>query len=69
MKTYVTVCRNAILRNLKQGRNDPTVRVSKGKHGKPRRYRNYRKGKIRICGDMRQKPMPWGARVWVEIEE
>jgi len=69
MKTYITVCKNVILRNLKRKRNDPAVRVSRGKHGAPRRYRDYHKGNLHVYGDMRRKPLPWGARVWVEINE
>lgn len=65
--TYITVCKNIILQNLKHGTNRPTIRVSKGKHGKARHYRIYRKGNVTVMGDMRQKKLPWGARVWVEI--
>ena len=65
---YVTVCKNVILSNLKHGRNDPAVRVSRGKYGKPRRYRKYRIGNVLVTCDMK-RPLPWGARVWVEITE
>ncbi len=66
---YVSVCKNIILSNLKHGTNRPTIRVSRGKYGKPKHFRTFdARGKVKICGDMKnQKPMPWGARVWVEI--
>ncbi len=68
MKTYVTVCKNVILRNLKRGRNDPPIRVSRGKYGSARHYHTYTDGRVTVTTDMK-KPLPWGARVWVEIEE
>lgn len=66
MKTYVTVCKNVILSNLKNRTNKPAIRVSVGKYGKPKRYRNYTNGNVKICADMKN-PLPWGARVWIEI--
>ena len=68
---FVTVCKNVILANLKNGRNDPPVRIACGKSDKnPRRVLTYETyGRIRIMGDMTKKKLPWGARVWVEIEE
>lgn len=65
--TYITVCKNKILSNLKHGTNKPTVRVCQGKYGKPKLYRTYKKGNILVSGDMSKKPMPWGARVWIEV--
>lgn len=67
-KLYVSVCKNIILSNLKNGTNKPTIRVSRGKYGKPKHFRTFKHGNITISGDMTKKPMPWGARVWVEIE-
>lgn len=67
MKTYITVCKNTILSNLKHGRNDPTIRISKGKYGKPKRvHRFVRRGLVRVVCDM-ANPLPWGARVWIEL--
>ena len=66
---YVTVCKNTILSNLKHGTNKPTIRISDGKYGKPHRVRKYStKGKVTIRCEMKN-PLPWGARVWLEIEE
>lgn len=65
---YVSVCKNTILSNLKNGTNRPTIRVSVGKHGKPTRHHTMKfNGKGRIVYSP-NKPMPWGARVWIELE-
>lgn len=69
MITYVSVCKNTILRNLKNKTNEPTIRVSEGKHGKPKHVHVMEfegKGRIVYSPD---SPMPWGARVWIEIEQ
>lgn len=69
MKTYVTVCKNTILSNLKHGTNKPALRVSKGKYGKAKRVHEFAAiGSVRIKYDPRN-PLPWGARAWLEIEE
>jgi len=64
---YVTVCKNTILSNLKHGTNKPPIRVSDGKYGKPRRVHSFEhSGRSRVVCDM-TKPLPWGARVWIEL--
>lgn len=69
MKTYVTVCKNTILSNLKHNTRKPPIRVSVGRYGKPKRVQQFcAKGKVRIICDM-MNPLPWGARVWMEIEQ
>jgi hypothetical protein len=68
-KIFISVCKNVILSNLKNGTNKPTIRVCEGYYGKPRHYRTYRNQNVTIHGDMTNKPMPWGARVWVEISQ
>ena len=66
--TYVSVCKNTILSNLKQGTNKPPIRVSLGLNGRPRRVHSFSaNGTIRVVYS--PKPAPWGARVWLEIEE
>jgi hypothetical protein len=66
---YITVCKNTILSNLKHSRNDPTIRVSDGKYGRPRRVHTFEStGRVKVVCDM-EHPLPWGARVWLEIEE
>ena len=66
---YVTVCKNTILSNLKRRRNDPPIRVSRGKHGRPRRYHRLTlQGPVTICYEP-TSPLPWGARVWIEAPE
>ena len=65
---YLSVCKNVVLSNLKHGKNDPPLRISEGKYGKPiHRHEFEFQGKGRIVYDP-QNPMPWGARAWVEIE-
>jgi hypothetical protein len=69
LTTYITVCKNTILSNLKHGTKKPAIRVSRGKYGKPvRRHRFTAKGRVRVCANM-TKPLPWGARVWLEVDE
>lgn len=68
MKTYVTVCKNQILSNLKHGTNKPVIRVSVGKYGKPKRVKSFKgKGEVTVCYD-NNNPLPWGARAWIEIQ-
>ncbi len=68
--TYVTVCKNVILSNLKWGKNDPAIRVSQGKYDKhPRRMHALEldcPAKVKVVCDM-ENPLPWGARVWIEV--
>lgn len=60
----VSVCKNTILSNLKNGTDKPTIRLSRGLHGRPWRQRTLtRKGTITF----KKGRAPWGARVWVEI--
>jgi len=68
MKTlYITVCKNTILSNLKRGERRPVIRVSEGKHGKPRRCRGVTLPGVRVRYEP-TKPLPWGARAWIEID-
>ena len=70
---YITVCKNTILRNLKNGTKDPPIRVSVGKHGTPTYYHRFRipagcLSEIVYLGNGDgEKPLPWGARVWVQV--
>jgi hypothetical protein len=68
MKTYVSVCKNQILSNLKHNTNKPVIRVSKGLYGKPQRVHEYHKYGLVSIKYSPKKPAPWGARVWLEIE-
>lgn len=66
MTTYVTVCKNTILSNLKNGTHKPAIRVSQGKYGKPKRVHQFQtEGRIAVRSG---GPLPWGARVWLEID-
>ena len=69
MKTYISVCKNVILSNLKNGTRRPPIRVSRGLHGRPRHCHSlaFKAAKGRIVYSL--KPAPWGARVWIELEE
>jgi hypothetical protein len=71
MKTYISVCKNVILSNLKNGTRKPPIRVSRGLHGRPRhchslafKGRDIRQGRVVYS----LRPAPWGARVWIELE-
>jgi hypothetical protein len=76
-KTYISVCKNTIARNQKlphEKRIGP-IRISEGKYGKPRRV--FGVGMSMHDGDYVSvcyaspggidKPMPWGARTWMEV--
>lgn len=69
-KTYITVCKNVILSNLKHGTNEPPIRISQGKYGKPMHFHKLKLEKMNsmtvVC-DM-ANPLPWGARVWIEVD-
>lgn len=66
---YITVCKNTVLSNKKRGENKPPIRIASGKYDKsPRRAHS-----VQIIGDSRvvyspDKPLPWGARAWIECE-
>lgn len=67
MKTYLSVCKNTVLSNLKNGTNEPVIRVSHGKYGKPSRVHSFKAdGRVEIKYNPKN-PMPWGARAWVEV--
>lgn len=69
-KTYITVCKNVILSNLKHGTNKPPIRVSQGKYGQPRHMHEFSvhgSNKVKVVCDM-ENPLPWGARVWIEVQ-
>lgn len=68
-KTYITVCKNTVLSNLKRGENKPPLRISRGKYGKPARRHVIT---IPVGFPVKvvyspKKPLPWGARAWVEV--
>lgn len=68
MKTYISVCKNIILSNLKHGTNKPPIRISRGLHGKPRHAKTLTlTGRCKVVYSPR-KPAPWGARVWLEVD-
>lgn len=65
--TYISVCKNTILSNLKHGTKKPPIRVSNGLHGKPKRVHKFSAvGKVKVVYS--KKPAPWGARVWLEVQ-
>lgn len=69
VRTYVTVCKNTVLSNLKHGTNKPPLRISKGKYGKPSYAHEFGlKGPVWVVYDPTH-PLPWGARAWVEGSE
>jgi len=66
---YVTVCKNTILSNLKHKTNKPPIRMSQGKYGKPSYHHvlDLKNRNVRVVCDM-ERPLPWGAKVWLEVE-
>lgn len=68
MTTYITVCKNTILSNRKRGCNKPPIRISNGLYGTPHYAHVFEiQGAIKIVYSP-DKPTPWGARVWMEVE-
>lgn len=70
MTNYMSVCKQTIAQNRKlpRGKQVPPLRVSRGKHGRPRRYWAMMiPGPVKVMYDP-EHPMPWGARVWIEWE-
>lgn len=68
-KFYVTVCKNTILSNIKNNTNKPPIRISKGKYGKPKYKHKYKIPFNSTVVYSPTKPLPWGAKVWIEFEE
>ena len=66
-KTYITVCKNTVLHNIKHSDNKPPIRVSYGKYGKPTYHHEYHVPKDAKIVYSPDKPLPWGARVWIEV--
>lgn len=66
--TYVTVCKQTVLRNIKRGENNPSLRIGRSKYSKPTYAHTFEaNGKVRIVYDPKN-PLPWGARAWIEVE-
>jgi hypothetical protein len=67
MKTYISVCKNVILSNLKHGTRRAPIRISRGLYGRPRHRQalEFRGGRVVYSPD---RPAPWGARVWIELD-
>lgn len=68
MKYYLSVCRQIVARNRKLPRNKqaPPIRLSRGKYGKSKHLWKMKFPANAIMIYNPQKPMPWGARVWIE---
>ncbi len=65
-KTYISVNRHTILANHKHGREEPPVRIARGKHGKPQYgHRVIIHGNSTVVYDP-QHPLKCGARLWIE---
>ena len=64
---FISVCKNTVAYNLKHGRNEPVIRVCRGKHGKPRRVHQFHADGHVVVRYEPNNPMPWGARAWVEV--
>jgi len=68
-KTIVVMNRHKIAANRKTGELDPPIRVTRGRHGKPKYYSTFEfTGKGRLIYDP-ANPLPCGATAWFELEE
>jgi len=68
MKYYLSICRQTVAQNRKlpKAKRMPPIRVSRGKHGKPKRYWGMLIDEpVTVVYDP-DNPMPWGARAWME---
>lgn len=69
---YISICKNTIARNLKLSPDmrTPPVRMSRGKHGKPMHFWDFRlpmdAHNINVVSSGPQ--MPWGARVYISFD-
>jgi hypothetical protein len=64
--TIIVINRHRVAANKKHGTDEPVIRVSRGRHGKPSYARELElEGPSRIVYDP-AKPLPCGARVWIE---
>jgi hypothetical protein len=68
---YLSVCKQTIAQNRKllHSKRVGPIRMSEGKHRKPRRIWGFGTDNVAYVGVhyMPDKPMPWGARAWVQI--
>lgn len=67
--TWINVNKHVIAGNAKHGRNDPPVRVAKGKHGKPVYAHEIEiTGPARVVYDAAHPILPCGARLAICTE-
>lgn len=68
LKYYININRHLVAKNRKNGMNEPVIRVSKGRYGRPTYAR-----KVKLLGPSRvvystNSTLPCGARAWIETE-
>lgn len=70
MKTYVVINRHIVKANRKclPEDRDPPIRVSRGKHGKPKYYDTFVIDDHTTLMYRPDEPMPCGATVYLEID-
>ena len=69
MSTWINVNKHVIAKNAKQRTNDPPIRVSKGKHGKPVYAHEIEiTGPVRVIYDADKPVLPCGARLAMVTE-
>lgn len=69
MTNYVNVNKHVIAANAKHGRNDPPIRISRGKRGKPVYAHEIEiKGPARMIYDAEKPVLPCGARLAIATE-
>lgn len=69
MISYININRHIVASNKKHGKNDPPIRVTKGKYGKPSYgHKVTIKGPCEIIYDGEKPILPCGARVAIVTE-
>ena len=68
-KFYVSINRNIIRANIHAAYKKAPIRISEGKHGKPKYRMKYHIPFDSMVIYSPTNPLPCGARVWIEFKE
>lgn len=72
MKWYINVNKHTIAKNNKLppgAHKEPPIRVSKGKHGKPKYFHAFPLGEQARIVYAPDDPLPCGAKVYIVLDE